>query len=393
MDKFCHAPWMHIYTNPDGRLLPCCLFDDIDNIDFPNLNDITFEEALNHPKMVAVRKQILNNEVPDGCYRCEAQQNMNQTPYRAKMANLATTKHQSNNYNGDGTLKFDDMEPTYLDIRFGNLCNLKCRTCSPGFSSAIAAEHNKIHDVNLPILHTLTQEAIDKIYSKLDTVESIYMAGGEPLLEENNVKLLNYLIDNNLKPELLYNTNLTTIKFKNIDYFELWKHFPKIELTVSIDGYREVNDYIRFGSNYDKLIDNIRIIKENVPHARIMINTVASNMSMFSLPDLGRDLIKQDLVDDIMFSICHFPKAYDPTVLSNDTKREITLKFQEYVRWLKDYSDGEHNRFIPNLIDKCVGLVDYMNSEDNSDKLIDTKKALASQDKFRNTDYTAILKL
>ena len=388
MTNFCHAPWMHIYTNPDGRLMPCCLFDD-NNIDFPNLNEKPLEEALNHPKLVAIRKQLLNNEVPAGCYKCEAQRNMNQTPYRTKMANLAADKHQPEYCNSDGTLNFADMEPTYLDIRFGNLCNLKCRTCSPDFSSAIAAEHNKMHNLTLPVLHSLEQSAIDKIYSKLGSVKSIYLAGGEPLLEENNVKLLNYLIENNLTPELNYNTNLTTITFKKLNYFELWKHFPKIELTVSVDGYKEVNDYIRFGSSYDKLISNIRTIKENVPHARIVINTVASNMSIHSLPSLGKDLIGQGFVDDMMFSICHFPKIYDPTVLTTETKQELTKIFEEYVDWL----NGQSHSFIPEFIDKCIGLIEYMNSEDNSDKLDETKKALSSQDKFRNTDYSMVLKL
>jgi sulfatase maturation enzyme AslB (radical SAM superfamily) len=242
------------------------------------------------------------------------------------------------------------------------------------------------------VLHSLDQSAIDKIYSKLGSVKSIYLAGGEPLLEENNVKLLNYLIEHNLTPELNYNTNLTTITFKKLNYFELWKHFPKLELTVSVDGYKEVNDYVRFGSNYDRLIENIKTIKENVPHARIVINTVASNMSMHSLPELGKDLIGQGFVDDMMFSICHFPKIYDPTVLTNETKQEITKIFEDYVIWLKSQTNA-NNSFIYGFIDKCIGLVDYMNSEDNSALLSDTKNTLSIQDKFRNTDHTKALKL
>jgi organic radical activating enzyme len=256
----------------------------------------------------------------------------------------------------------------------------------------IISTRNKINQLKLPVLHSLSQDAIEDIYRKLDTVKSIYLAGGEPLLEENNVKLLNYLIENNLTPELNYNTNLTTITFKNINYFELWKHFPKIELTVSVDGYKEVNDYIRFGSSYDKLISNIRTIKENVPHARIVINTVASNMSMHSLPELGKNLIQHNIIDDMMFSICHFPKIYDPTVLTSESKQDITKLFDDYVFWLKSQTTA-NNSFIHGFVDKCIGLVDYMNSEDNSALLSDTKNTLSIQDKFRNTDHTKVLKL
>lgn len=396
MDKFCHAPWMHIYTNPDGRLMPCCLFDD-NNIEFPNLNDTPIDEALNHPKLVAIRKQILNNEVPAGCYKCEAQCNMNQHPYRQRMTNLKNENHTPEYYNSDGTLDFDSMEPTYLDIRFGNLCNLKCRTCRPGFSSSIAAEFNKMFNENHKVLYTLNQDAVDSIYSKLATVKNIYLAGGEPLLEENNYKLLQYLIENNLKPMLSYNTNLTTISFKNINYFELWNHFPNIEITVSIDGYKEVNDYIRFGSKYEEVIKNIEIIRENVPQAVIIVNTVASNMSMFSLPALGRDLIERNAADNIMFSICHAPAKFDPTVLTLEAKREITKDFEDHIDWLNTRLEQRQplhtQRFLSTYLDLCKGLVDYMNSQDNSDKLVEAKRALAAQDVYRNTDFTGVLKL
>ena len=396
MDKFCHAPWMHIYVNPDAKLMPCCLFDD-ENYDFPNLNDTPLEEALNHPKLVELRKQFLNNEMPKGCYRCEAQISINQQPYKTKMTNLSLDKHQPNSCNSDGTIDLKTLEPTYLDIRFGNLCNLKCRTCSRDFSSAIAQEHNKMFNRNLKVLHSLDQDAIDKIYEKLHSVQNIYLAGGEPLLEENNVRLLEYLIEHNLKPMLCYNTNLTTITFKNKNYFDLWKHFPNIDLTVSIDGYGEVNDYIRFGSTYQTILDNIETVKLHVPQATITINTVASNMSMFSIPKLSKDLIQRNIMNDMMFSICHAPAKFDPTVLTTENKQQITKDFDELLTWLNNEkniaNDPQRKSFLLTFIDRCEGLVSYMNSTDNSDLLDTAKQALAMQDKFRNTDHTKILRL
>jgi hypothetical protein len=93
-----------------------------------------------------------------------------------------------------------------------------------------------------------------------------------------------------------------------------------------------------------------------------------------------------------MFSICHHPKIYDPTVLTTETKQELTKIFEEYVDWLKSQPNA-NNSFIYGFIDKCIGLVDYMNSEDNSALLSDTKNTLSIQDKFRNTDHTKVLKL
>jgi metal-dependent amidase/aminoacylase/carboxypeptidase family protein len=134
-----------------------------------------------------------------------------------------------------------------------------------------------------------------------------------------------------------------------------------------------------------------------VPQATITINTVASNMSMFSIPKLSKDLIQRNIMNDMMFSICHAPAKFDPTVLTTENKQQITKDFDELLTWLNNEkniaNDPQRKSFLLTFIDRCEGLVSYMNSTDNSDLLDTAKQALAMQDKFRNTDYTKILRL
>ncbi len=392
-ENFCYAPWMHLYTNPDSRLLPCCLFHE-DNTEFPNLNYVPLEEAINHPKMIKLRKELLAGEKPAGCYRCEAQSKMNMTPYREKMNNYG--RKQNIPLNEDGTVDIKDFNPPFLDIRFGNLCNLKCRTCSPTFSSSIAVEFNKINNTKLQVLHSLNDNVIEEIFSKLDKVEHIYLAGGEPLIEENNYTLLSELIKRNLKPSLLYNTNLTNIKFKDKNLSDLWKHFPEVNLTVSLDGYMEVNDYIRYGSSYEQIMENILSIRNDAPHVKFNINTVASMMSMHSLPELGKDILNRGICrpDEIVFSICHHPDELDPTVLTNEAKEEVSKLFMEYIDWIKStYNKLPESKYGEVLINKCLGLLAHMNSSDNSHLISVAIEKLKEQDNFRNTDYRKVLKI
>ena len=112
--NFCHAPWTHIYTNPDGRLLPCCLYVD-NNQEFPNLNDTPLEEALNHPRIVKLRQEFLEGKDPDGCFRCKAQSKISKYTYRDKMNNYG--REANPELKPDGTLSLADFNPTFLDIR------------------------------------------------------------------------------------------------------------------------------------------------------------------------------------------------------------------------------------------------------------------------------------
>ena len=390
--NFCHAPWTHLYTNPDGRLIPCCLFVD-NNQDFPNLNDTPLEEALNHPKIVKLRQEFLEGKDPDGCFRCKAQSKISKYTYRDKMNNYG--REANPEIKPDGTLSLADFNPTFLDIRFGNLCNLKCRTCSPTFSSSIAVEHNKIFGTKHQILFSLNDSSIDTIFSKLDSVKHIYLAGGEPLIEENNYVLLNKLIERGLKPSLLYNTNLTNIKFKDKNLTDLWQHFPEVEMTVSLDGYDKVNDYIRFGSDYEQIIQNIFTIKEHNPHVIFNINSVASIMSMRSIPDLFKDLIARNicLPRKVNFSICHHPDEFDPTVLPIESKNEIKKQYDEYISWLiRNYSDPDKSQ-LPFIIKNIKGLIEYMMSADNSSQLAYAIEKLEFLDKARNTNFREVIKL
>ena len=386
--SFCYAPWNHLYINPDSKLMPCCIYTDR-NEEFPDLNEVSIEEAYNHPRMVELRKELIEGKVPAGCFRCEAQIKIGMGSYRSKMNSYG--KESLPEIKLDGTVDPDKIKPDMLDIRFGNLCNLKCRTCSPTYSSSIAVEHNKMYPGDsVKILYDLKNTTVDKIFSKLESVKHIYIAGGEPLIEENNYVLLERLIEKNLKPTLLYNTNLTNINFKDKNLIDLWKHFPGLEIIVSIDGYGEVNDYIRSGSNYEVILENIRYIKEQLPNTRISVNSVASVLSMESIPDLVKDLMTKDLVSPInmMFGICHHPVEYEITVFTKETKNLIKKKYDEFYIWL---AKNSKNLNI-NYINKCKGIVQHMMSKDDSHLLPITIEKLTSLDQFRGVDYRKVIK-
>lgn len=382
MNNFCHAPWMHLATDPDGTVIPCCLYDD-NNKEFANLNTSSIDEAMNHPRMIQLRKEFINGDLPKGCYKCKVQTEINMGSYRHKMNNIADSY-------GNITIseKVENFQPLFMDVRFTNLCNLKCRTCSPMFSSSIAIEHNKIWDIKNKALVQIENHNVKQVFERMDNVTEIYFAGGEPLISEQHYEMLNCLIEKNLNPELRYSTNLTNLKYKDKNLIDLWKHFSKIHLTVSIDGYKDHNDYIRSGSSYDEILDNILLVKQQTPHILISINSVASLLSMQSLPKLGKDLITKNLCkpNDMMFGIAHYPAEFDPTVIPKTFKDKICVEWETYIDWLKTIPDSFE------YIEKCRGVLNYTIAEDNSDKFDTALERLGELDNLRKTSYKEIFK-
>ena len=94
---------------------------------------------------------------------------------------------------------------------------------------------------------------------------------------DGHYKLLQWFIDNNKTDvELTYNTNLSTLKYKNYDVFELWKNFKNVSLWPSVDGYKTHCQYSRTNFNWDTFESNLLKTKKYV-------NTVSSTTSIYSI--------------------------------------------------------------------------------------------------------------
>ena len=89
------------------------------------------------------------------------------------------------------------------------------------------------------------------------------MAGGEPLLMNENKELLNLLLEENSDVHLRINTNLS---HTNTGVFELIQKFKNVHWTVSVESVEEQYEYIRFGGNWKKFLDNLKLIQSNNSH-------------------------------------------------------------------------------------------------------------------------------
>lgn len=165
----------------------------------------------------------------------------------------------------------------FVDIRNTNHCNLKCRYCGPHFSSSWAKELGD---------NTVTRQDIQAYKDTLftDDLNFLYFTGGEPLINPEHWSLLTELVESGRANSisLLYHTNLTTIKHKNIDIIDLWKHFKSVNIQCSIDAVGLPLEYIRSGTEWEKIESNLHTLLSSVHKSTITI-TLAPVISILNI--------------------------------------------------------------------------------------------------------------
>jgi len=346
-NKFCVAPWVHLHVHPNGNTLPCCYWDGgvQDDYNFGNINDYDdVEDLMNHKGYKDLRKKFLKGESHPGCSVCDrhdasdrdglsGRQILNKTFFTKK------TKESIDATKEDGTAIPNII---YLDIRFGNICNLKCRMCSHGLSSSWHEDTLKLYELrgmnkysNKKFIHS---DCFDKIEPYLEHAQEIYFAGGEPLLYPEHTKMLDKLIEvNNTSLKIRYNTNLTSLKSKKRDIIELWKNFDDIQIAASIDGTDDTIEYIRTNADWKTIKDNYEKIKKELPTAQLYPSPTLGIMNVETFPEFNKYCIENEWVlgDSLYLNFINWPKNQDIRILPDWYKDHLCSIYEKHIQWIE----------------------------------------------------------
>ena len=131
--NFCFYPWLHLEVTPQGYYKPCCMYDG--NIENMHISNNSISDAYFSKELSKLRNDFVNGIYPQKCKRCwdlEKHNNFStRSSAQSKFKLLGRTK----------LLEEDNINNLIsLDIKLGIECNLKCRICSPMYSSKILAE-------------------------------------------------------------------------------------------------------------------------------------------------------------------------------------------------------------------------------------------------------------
>ena len=379
--SFCILPWIHQFIHTNGDVLPCCTADY--SMPVGNIRSERIENLWNGTVYKRLRSDMLAGRKNSICNSCYKSPDQSTTPrifanrrFKGKLDIVKSTKPS-------GSLP--NMVLNYLDIRWSNICNLKCRTCGEWNSSSWASE-NKANGLkpNGVFLKPSDDNGslLESYLSNIDDVEEIYFAGGEPMLMEEHYLLLDRLISAGKTNILLrYNTNMTTLSFKDTSILDRWKLFDRVIVSASIDSWGSRSSYVRHGSDWDQIVRNIRTIRKESPNTVIGFNTVVSIFNVMTITEFLDKLDDLGLLSTIMtnasFHNLTDPDYFSSSVLPDDIRNAAADKISAYSARLpvdmSRLSERLHKVVIylrqpgaPHLREKClqqIRLIDERRGE------------------------------
>ena len=370
---FCVYPWMEFMVGPGDYFRICCVakgsIKTESGEDYKVVRN-SLNEVWNSYGLREVRRKMLAGEKVSACSHCYYQESVGRLSYR-ESANAEwlsggwrreiLRRIKTSRSNGCRV----DRPPLYMDIRPGNLCNLKCRMCNPGNSSKIQQEYKELlRDRKEEISPLIGNGYFNRkktegwwenpalwkdIHSWMPEVKQLYFTGGEPTLIEQNRELLDYVKKEGLskKMYLTFNLNCTHIPAWLIDTV---KNFKQVSFCLSVDGYREVQEYIRFPSKWRIIEKNIRKILKTVGgNVQVAFTPVMQVYNILHFTDLlfYIDRLQKEFGFEIKRSLllCTDPSYLDIAILPQNVRDKALKKISAY----RDTYCGRDSYFLENL--------------------------------------------
>ena len=413
---FCVYPWAHQLVLPPGTIGYCCVAKEGGPVLKKDGNRLrvpaaTLSEAWNSDYQRDVRKKMLNGESLSACQLCYYQESIGKNSYRQmhnqewlekERAEIESRIDYSRNHDfavKDGAL--------YLDLRLGNLCNLKCRMCNPHNSTKIAAETEGLlkSDVEFKAVYAkyYGEDAVripkwyedqtfwDGIYSQLGSLKKVYLTGGEPTLIKKNYEFLKKCVDSGHSKHifLMFNINCTNLTDEFLSYLE---HFEFVLVNASIDGFKSVNEYIRGSSDWDVVSANFfKLLRAKGP-LQIGVTPTIQVYNVLSITDLleyvERVSLEAGKSVNLDFLYVTDPPYLDIRILSPSIRQIALGKVLAYLAKSSDFVNS--NKYLKNSLDSLVNAL-RSTAPANMEKLAEFAQYTKSLDRARGENFNVSL--
>lgn len=401
--SFCVLPWMHLFADEGGVMYPCCRSVSTKK---PNVDDggrtlhvydaAGFAPAWNSGYMRKIRLDMLSGERPKPCERCYMYDDLGMRShrqeandeYRDRISGLLAATAP------DGTAPLDLLS---VDLRLGNLCNLRCRMCSPQSSRALLGEFAEAYGI--PVTHGALErlrtmdwfgrEGFWDIFERhTPHIERLHFAGGEPFMIPQMFDFLARLVDLGRASSisLSYNTNLTMLPDR---VYDLWPHFRQVRITASIDGADTINSFIRFPSDWTAIDTNLRRLEADADRLNlrggIAFNTTVQIFNVMRLEALLTYLVETSrLAEAPNLSVLTHPhhfniQALPPALKQLAAERLSAAMTRLAPRWPERWRGAE----LDGLLASVAGITTHMMAKDETARLPEFRRWTAIQDAQR----------
>ncbi|MGI9494173.1 MAG: twitch domain-containing radical SAM protein, partial [Geminicoccaceae bacterium] len=363
---FCILPWIHMFIKQNSHVYPCCYGSEV--APFGDVREDDFLSLANGEPMKELRRNMLEGRPSAHCTRC----------YEAEAAGFKSLRQHKNKEFADYLPRcrstasdghVDNFQMKYLDIRFSNICNFKCRFCGHASSSLWYDEYKMLFPgFDRPRILKAGRSDDDlwrQIEETLPHVEHVYFAGGEPLIMKEHYMVLRRLIElGRTNVKLSYNTNMSLLQYKDEAVIDLWQQFDKVHLGVSVDGIGKRAEYVRKGTVWPTFVDNIRTVKEQCPHITLRGNLTITVFNVMTFADIFRYLDGSGLFDapPLAINFLNDPPFYCVQILPPAMKGRAATPIAQLAQRLE--GDGRQDE-----ASSVRAIINFMNSADSTKQI------------------------
>ena len=366
-EKICILPWISIETSPIGTARPCCLakdeityHDDLGIEQKYNLNTHTLEEIYHSRYMQILRRDFLYGHKPATCQRCWNEEAAGRVSKR--MNSRIRLKEYYDN------VDWNNLNPDqlwFIDLKLGNICNLKCRICGSWSSSKWAKEEidyvSGLENRKEHLAYKFLQDGAwprenpqfwDNLKILLPNIKYFEFTGGEPFLIEQHFELLRYAVEQGYSKniEIHYNTNGTVFP----EQAELWANFKHVEIAFSIDNVGARFEYERYGADWEEVQANIaKFTKMRSNKISTQLCTTMNVQNVYYLPEIC-DWISTQTFDHIYFNMLHDPWHMCISKMTDNAKNLVIDRLSNHT-------------FNPKYRAEILRIVQFISNGEGSD--------------------------
>jgi MoaA/NifB/PqqE/SkfB family radical SAM enzyme len=277
----------------------------------------------------------------------------------------------------------------FLDLKLGNICNLKCRICGSWSSSQFASEEisflpreeQKISYAYQMLRAGAWPKENTQFWSQIDSVLTniryIEFTGGEPFMIEQHFDMLQGIVDRGIaeQVEIHYNTNGTLFPDRGP---EIWKHFKTVEIAFSIDDVGARFNYQRTNADWAVVLDNItsfQYLQSQMPNLQLQCCTTVNVFNVRYLDEVAQWISLQNF-DFVYWNMMHDAWYFSIATLPDSAKTQI-IAHLESVRVPLQYQE------------EFARIIDFMHNGASTDGFM-TRMKIADLDRKRNQNLRTV---
>ena len=333
--NFCVLPWTGFELEPDGVVKNCIISKET----IGNIHQNSIEDILQSKKNLEIKAQMLNKEFPNNCAGCYFQEKDRATSFESISSRLYYAKELGPHINNNLLDNKNNFDLSHVDLRWTNHCNQACVYCSPEYSSKWATELGKTIKSNKQ-----AKDQVKKyVFKNIKKLKNIYLAGGEPMLMNDNKEFLTLMLEHNPDVHIRVNTNLSSTK---TGVFQLLCKFKNVHWTVSVESMDKEYEYIRYHGSWKDFIKNLKHIQTlNHKISFNMLYFILNYKSIFDCIDYFKSIgfhnnsfILGPLIYPLFFDVRHLPK---------NIKKEVITMFENKIAEQPGF-------YLQNSLENCL---------------------------------------